>query len=55
MGGGSSRSAVDQQARRVARLDRVLGDGLRRQGVVEVLEPHGGRGYGRRRRPDTGS
>jgi hypothetical protein len=36
-----SGAAVDEQPGRVARLDRVLGDGLLREGVVELGELHG--------------
>ena len=35
------RTAVDEQARRVARFDRHLGDRFRRQRVVELVETHG--------------
>src|SRR6185437_3623206 len=32
----------DEKARRVARLDRPLGDELARKGEIEVIHPHGG-------------
>ena len=41
-------AAVDEQAGRVARLDRGLGDARVGQVVVEVAEPHGRSGYGGR-------
>lgn len=53
--GRTARTAVHQQAGRVARLDRVLGDGPRRQRVVEVGGVHGSRQVqvGRQARPEV--
>ena len=42
-------STVDQQPRRVARLDGHLGDAVGGQLVVELIQPHGAPRYGSRR------
>ena len=42
---GGSRTAIDEQPRRVSWLDRHLGDPVGRQLVVELVQPHAGTRY----------